>query len=157
MNNNFSKPIKKADDESKLLIIETLSGANTYGFDVDSIYYFETENLWVVIEFLKCDAKRVKPSTSHPSRYWKKNWRKFASLWRLVKKLGAEFYLVNYETQDHANSQDRQEREFYVIKVLDMDPSENGGITREEQSKLTFAEFKAWFQTLNARGKHGTS
>ena len=32
-----SKPIKKADDDAKELIIELLAGKNTGGFDLDSI------------------------------------------------------------------------------------------------------------------------
>ncbi len=149
---NESKPIKKADDASKLLIIEALAGNVTYGFDVDSIYYFEREGSWVVIEFLKCDHATVKPSNSHPSRYWDKNWRKFASLWRLTKTLAGSLFLVNYEDEDHARLQGRTEREFHLIHVMDMQPVASGGITREQSSTMSFEGFKKWFQTLNARG-----
>lgn len=152
---NFSKSLKKGDDASKELIIEALSGHYTYGFDVDSIYYFEGEGQWAVIEFLKCDHAKVRPATSHPSRYWGKNWRKFAALWRLVQSLHAEFYLVNYEDQEHATLQDRKEREFTVIHVKDMNPTESGGITKEDVASMTFDGFRTWFQTLNARGAKG--
>lgn len=149
---NFSKQLVHADESSKNLIIEALAGNVTYGFDVDSIYYFETDSNWVVIEFLKCDNASVRPGTSHPSRYWGMNWRKFASLWRLVQSLDAEFYLINYEDQSHAKAQGREEREFRIIRVLDMVPTEVGGITRETKTTTNFDDFRAWFQTLNARG-----
>ena len=149
---NFSKPIQKADDASKALIIEALAGKNTYGFDIDSIYYFEREDQWIVIEFLKCDHAKVRPSQSHPKRYWNKNWRKFASLWRLVKELDAEHYLVNYEDLEHAKLQGRSKREFHIIEVLSLDPTEAGGITNQNQQTLDFTGFKTWFQTLNDRG-----
>jgi len=149
----YSKTIKKTDEASKALIIEALAKNVTFGFDIDSIYYFETEEKWVIIEFLKCDHATVRPADSHPSRYWGKNWRKFASLWRLVKVLNAEFFLVNYEDQTHASKQGRSEREFRVIKVTSLDPTEKGGI-KDEVSRITdFTEFKKWFINLNNRGK----
>jgi hypothetical protein len=148
---NFSKTIKKADDSSKELIIEALAGTVTYGFDVDSIYYFETEKKWLIIEFLKCDHPKVRPSTSHPRRYWD-NWRKFASIWRLRTDLKADLFLVNYEDQSHAAAQGRADREFHIIFVEDMNPTESGGITKEKTETMTFQGFKSWFQKINARG-----
>lgn len=59
---DFSKPIRNVDDGAKQLIIETLGGQDTYGFDIDSMFYIESERLWVVIEFLKTDHKSVRPS-----------------------------------------------------------------------------------------------
>ena len=150
---DYSKTIKKTDEASKALIIEALADNVTFGFDVDSIYYFESEGRWVVIEFLKCDHVSVRPANSHPSRYWGMNWRKFASLWRLVEALKAEFYLVNYEDQAHASAQQRSEREFRIIKVLSLDPTEKGGIKNDECRTMNFQEFRAWFQNLNNRGK----
>lgn len=145
-----SKALKNTDEASKALIIECLGGDNTYGFDVDSIYYMEIDDKWIVFEFLKCDHVKVRPSGSHPSRYWY-NWRKFASLWKLVTKLEGVLYLVNYEDQTHASSQGRKEREFHVIRVDEMDATEKGGITKEAVKTYSFAEFKDWFRKLNAR------
>lgn len=148
----FSKALKKGDDASKALIIEALSGHPTYGFDIDSIYYFETENRWLVMEFLKCDNERVRPSESHPSRYWDKNWRKFASLWRLVNKIGGELILINYEDQEHADRQGRKEREFRIIQVDDMIPTSGGGIVKQRFEDMNFETFRTWFQEVNSRG-----
>lgn len=148
---NFSKTIKKADDASKELIIEALAGNVTYGFDVDSIYHIRSESKWIVIEFLKCDHVSVRPADSHPKRYWDKNWRKFASLWRLRTDLKGDLHLVNYEDLAHAVAQGRSEREFLVISVLDLSPAEHGGITKESKTVMTFEEFKKWFQSINQR------
>jgi hypothetical protein len=147
-----SKAIGKSDDDAKVLIIEALAGDHTYGFDIDSIYYIEAEQQWVVIEFLKCDHQSVRPAKSHPRRYWY-NWRKFASLWRLAQRLNAELYLVNYEAEAHATAQGRAAREFAVIRVLEMTPTETGGITKEEIEVLDFAGFSRWFRSINNRAR----
>lgn len=145
-----SKPLRNTDESSKALIIECLGGENTCGFDVDSIYYVEVDDEWIVIEFLKCDARRVRPCDSHPKRYWY-NWRKFASLWRLVTKLEGTLYLVNYEDAGHARDQGRSEREFHVIRVDSMDPTAAGGIIKESSKTFDFAGFQKWFRGLNDR------
>jgi len=132
------------------LIIEVLGSNVTYGFDVDSIYYIKTESKWILIEFLKCDHKTVRPRDSHPKRYWY-NWRKFASLWQLKTDLNAELFLVNYEDEQHALSQKRSEREFLIIHVKNMNPTESGGITEEELYSLNFLEFKKWFLSINSK------
>ncbi|RMD62699.1 hypothetical protein D6833_06545 [Candidatus Parcubacteria bacterium] len=155
--NELSKPIRNTDDEAKKLIIEALEGQNTYGFDIDSMFYIKSEDRWVVIEFLKTNHKFVRPSTSHPNRYWHKNWRKFVTLWRLVEALGnAELYLVNYEDETHALSQGRSDREFRIIKVVNVIPGEKGRLEEDEAFKeryarISFEEFKRWYQSLNER------
>lgn len=146
-----SKPISAADDSSKRLIMELLQGDMTYGFDVDSIYYIETEAKWLLFEFLKCDHASVRPRDSHPKRYWY-NWRKFASLWRLKVRLSAELYLINYEDEAHAKAQKRDAREFVVIHVKAMKPTEDGGITDQTLQAFDAAGLSAWFRAINARG-----
>ena len=105
---NNSKPIGKGDDDAKALIIETLEGEWTGGFDLDSIYLINQK--YYILEFLKCET--VRPNNSHPNRYWFKNKQKFISLWEITKKLDGILYLVNYE-----DSRDQ----FKVIKVLKID------------------------------------
>ncbi len=131
---DHSKALVKADESAKLLIIEALEGVQTHGFDVDSIFYTDH---WIVLEFLRCVT--VRPFNSDPARYWHKNWRKFAALWALTKKLDGVLYLVNYE--------DSREQ-FVVMKVTDMDPSENGGITSEKK-KWTKEQFFEWYRNKN--------
>lgn len=148
---NHSKRIGKADESAKELIIEILGHNVTYGFDVDSIYYIRKEEKWILIELLKCDHKTVTPRNSHPRRYWNKNWRKFAALWKLRNDLDAELYLVNYEDEGHANMQGRKERQFLVINVKKMDPKENGGITSEKSLECDYSGFRDWFLDINSR------
>ena len=66
--------------------------------------------------------------------------------------LKAEFYLINYEDQAHAQTQGRKEREFRIIKVKAMTPTEHGGITDQDSRVMDFEGFKHWFQTMNLRG-----
>jgi hypothetical protein len=134
MNAQFSKPIFKGDDGAKDLIIESLEGKVTGGFDLDSIYC--NNGKYTVIEFLKCET--VRPFDSHPKRYWHLNSQKFKSLWEIALKLEADLFLVNYE--------DSREQ-FKVIKVKALD---NTGITDEEFVQWSFSQFKVWFKKLNS-------
>lgn len=134
MNAQFSKPIAKGDDSAKDLIIESLEGKSTGGFDLDSIYC--NDGKYTVLEFLRCES--VRPFDSHPKRYWHLNSQKFKSLWKVALKLEADLYLVNYE--------DSREQ-FKVIKVKALD---NSGITDEELEHWNFSQFKDWFQKLNS-------
>ena len=130
-----SKPIKKADDDAKELIIELLAGKNTGGFDLDSIYVIEDS--YFVIEFLKCET--VRPYKSHPNRYWFKNSQKFLSLWKITQKLGGRLFLLNYE---------ESREQFLLIEVLNLD---NSGIKNEVKKELNFQQIQTWFQVLNKK------
>ena len=132
---NNSKPIGKGDDDAKALIIETLEGEWTGGFDLDSIYLINQK--YYILEFLKCET--VRPNNSHPNRYWFKNNQKFISLWEITKKLDGILYLVNYE-----DSRDQ----FKVIKVLKINET---GITDEISKEWNFSQFKSWFKELNKK------
>ena len=134
MNAQFSKPISKGDDGAKDLIIESLEGKSTGGFDLDSIYC--KDGKYTVIEFLRCET--VRPFDSHPKRYWHLNAQKFISLWEIALKLEADLFLVNYE--------DSREQ-FKVIKVKKLDQT---GIKEEESVQWNFQQFKQWFQKLNS-------
>jgi hypothetical protein len=134
MNAQSSKPISKGDDGAKDLIIESLEGKSTGGFDLDSVYC--NNGKYTVIEFLRCET--VRPFDSHPKRYWHLNSQKFKSLWEIALKLEADLFLVNYE--------DSREQ-FKVIKVKALD---NSGITEEEFKQWDFPQFKVWFQKLNS-------
>ena len=133
--NKKSKPIGKTDDDAKSLIIETLEGELTGGFDLDSIY--KIEGIYHVLEFLKCET--VRPNNSHPKRYWFKNSQKFISLWEITQKLEGVLYLINYE---------ESREQFKVIKVLNLNSE---GIVDEVIKKWDFEEFKRWFKSLNTR------
>lgn len=129
-----SKPLGGVDEEAKRLIQETLDGADTGGFDVDSIFFIEGRG-WIVFEFLKCDT--VRPFDSHPNRYWYKNSQKFLSLWRLTSDLEGELVLVNYE--------DSREQ-FKIIEVEDLDEK---GIQMETISETDFDGFQEYYMEIN--------
>jgi len=129
-----SKPLGGVDEEAKRLIQETLDGADTGGFDVDSIFFIEGRG-WIVFEFLKCDT--VRPFDSHPNRYWYKNSQKFLSLWRLTSDLEGELVLVNYE--------DSREQ-FKIIEVEDLDKE---GIQVETISETDFDGFQEYYMEIN--------
>lgn len=93
---NTSKPINKNDDSGKDFIKGLLEDKETRGFDIDSIYYLKSKR-WVIIELLKCDT--YNPFLSHPNKY-SFNWRKFASLYSVNKKLNGCFLLVNYSLEE---------------------------------------------------------
>lgn len=133
--NKKSKPIGKIDDDAKSLIIETLGGELTGGFDLDSIY--KIGDTYHVLEFLKCET--VRPNHSHPKRYWFKNSQKFISLWEITQKLEGVLYLINYE---------ESREQFKVIKVLDLNSE---GIVEEVIKTWSFEEFQRWFKSLNSR------
>jgi hypothetical protein len=130
--NKKSKPIMKVDDDAKKLIIESLEGEDTGGFDIDSIYKIKDE--YIIIEFLKCDT--VRPRDSHPNRYWFKNKQKFLSLWELTNRLEGKLYLLNYE--------DSREQ-FKIMKVLGMDIDS----IKTDDRMWNFSDFKNWFKSLN--------
>jgi len=139
MNNSGSKPIQKTDDSAKQLIIESLEGQVTGGFDLDSVYHIG--DAYYVLEFLKCDT--VRPVSSHPNRYWYKNKQKFLSIWDITQKLNGKLFLVNYE--------DSREQ-FKVIEVEEI--NEETGISKEIIYLWNFEQFKSWFKTLNYKAIH---
>ncbi|MBQ4119083.1 MAG: hypothetical protein IJD45_01680 [Clostridia bacterium] len=152
---NYSKPIKKADDNSKSFIMECLSGEDTHGIDVDSLYYYE--DCWYVFEYLKCDT--ISPYKSDPKFYpW--NWRKFYSLYFLANSLKGRLFLVNYSNRDEDNDKDKVK----VMEVIDFDYKKarsykkNVDITPYEYMELknyemTRVEFADWLKKINKKAQ----
>ncbi len=132
MNTSFSKQLRKGDDSAKELIVETLSGHLTGGFDLDSVYC--VNGTYYVLEFLKCDT--VRPNDSHPRRYWSKNRQKFIALWNITQRLQGTLFLINYEDS---------RQQFKVMKVL--------SVTDDDISTkdwlMDFDKFKQFFIKLN--------
>lgn len=135
---NENKP--QFDDAVKALIIETLAGNKTGGGDIDSL--FRLKEGFVVIEFLRCVS--VRPFTSHPNFYWdynnldkRGNKFKFITLWNIAQKTKSKLILVNYE--------DSREQ-FKIIEVNGLSDSQK--IYSEVVTKMTFDEFKKWFNAL---------
>lgn len=106
--------------------------------DIDSFFH-TPEDGWIILEFLKCDT--VPPEKSDPTYYWKKNWRKFATLWALANQLGGRLILINYCVPYGL---------FKIMEVNKMVPGEDGSISKTEQV-MDFAAFQKWYQNLNER------
>jgi len=142
-----SKPIRSTDEASKEFIRELLDGDETHGIDIDSIYF--TKKGWVIFEFLKCNT--VDPYESHPNRY-SFNWRKFATLFSLAKKLGGRLILVNYSKEEEWKDHIKLLYVKHVDTKLAQEKSGRGYLEYLEatEKKMTLDEFKDWFRNLNS-------
>jgi len=146
-----SKPLGHSDDSAFSFVREMLKGQNNYGINLDRLMYLKSENKFIIFEFQKCEERQsergITPHTSHPINYWNRCWRKYESIWRVIQKLEAKFYVINY-----AETGTKHEKEIRVILVEGV--SEAGMIFKTRE--WTRCEFSVWFQTLNDRcGKEG--
>ena len=141
-----SKPLRKPETSVQRLIKAIMGEQPTYAIDVEMI--MKTGTGWVMIEFLKCDSRWVTPATSHPRRYWWKNWRKFLRLWEIAVELDAQLILVNYE--------ERTQGIYGRYRIMDVDtrvrPTETLPVrTRDIEADCTREEFAQWLSELNSR------
>lgn len=139
-----SKPLVHDDSSGFHFAQEMLDGDITAAINFDRIQKHPKLG-YIIFEYLLCEerqfSRNIHPYTSHPSRYWHLNSRKFISLWEVAKDLKATLYLVNYSKKGT-----RYEDEILLIKVIDLD---SNGIKKEEKEKYTREEFKKWFRQLN--------
>ncbi len=142
---NNSKVISKVDESSKKFIIECLNNNNTGGFDIDSIY--RVGGKWHIFEYLKCN--KLSPIISNP-KYYPFNWRKFYSLYSIVKALDADFYLVNYSNKEAWRNQIK------LMQVMDFDLEKVKNNTNNhceymelKETLYTREEFLKWLIDLN--------
>jgi hypothetical protein len=146
-----SKPIRKIDEASKEFIIELLGKEETHGIDIDSIYYIKGKG-WIIFEFLKCDT--VDPYDSHPNRY-PFNWKKFATLFELSKKLEGELILVNYSKENKWKDNIKLlfVKNVDIRKVLDdlASGSKYSEYIEADERRMSLSEFREWFIDLNRR------
>ncbi|OBT29312.1 hypothetical protein A9263_04445 [Vibrio cyclitrophicus] len=163
---NFSKQLSNVDDSAAKLLIDLLGGNPGRNFDVESIFSFKTDNGWgwLIFEFLKKDSIHLTIEQSHPNRYWKKNNRKFLSLWALAKSLEAAgfvsaLWLINYDDE-------RSKIKLMKVKDINVNSTEiwswNSKETKHinhivtEDEVMSFDEFKDRFQNFN-NSKKGDS
>lgn len=139
--NTLSKSLVHYDESGFDFVREMLSNNPTSAINFDRIQKHPTKG-YIIFEYLLCEEQQlVSPYTSHPSRYWTKNMRKFLSLWRVTLDLDGTLYLVNY-----AKKGTKHEDEVLLIEVQDMDSS---GIVKEKKYKHTRDTFSEWFIQLN--------
>ena len=145
MSGDFSKTLKNNDDSAGRIIKNVLGGRMGYGIDIEIIFKTKSSG-WVIMELLKCESCYVTPCTSHPKRYWNKNWRKFVRLWEIAKKLDSCLFLVNYD-EPTENSY----KEFRIMEVdMMVEPSEEKIIeTKDIIKKGTFEDFQKWYLGIN--------
>ncbi len=137
----FSKKLGHGDESGFLFAQEMLAGDPTAGINFDRLQKHPKDG-YIIFEFLLCEeVQSVTPYTSHPSKYWHKNSRKFISLWKVAQDLKSKLYLVNYakEGTKHAN-------EVLVIEVLELNST---GIQKEKSTKTTREQFSQFFRNLN--------
>lgn len=137
-----SKPLKNPDISAFELHRRIFGDIPTAAVNFDALY-LHPQYCYVIFEFLLCDEKQtVTPYTSHPNRYWYKNWRKFVSLFQAAQKLNGHLILVNYAKEGTVWS-----NQIRMIRVISCD--KDNGIIEQEDICETFDEFQAWFLNFN--------
>lgn len=137
-----SKPLEHPDTSAFELHKRIFGDTPTAAVNFDSLYYHPHHG-YCIFEFLLCEeTQTVTPFTSHPNRYWHKNWRKFVSLFNAAKQLGGHLILVNY-----AKEGTKWADQVRMIRVISCD--KDHGITEQEDVCETFAEFQTWFHEFN--------
>ena len=153
---NDSKKISKTDDASKKFIMECLGNENTYGFDIDSIYFVESQ--WYLFEYLKCEHERMTPHTSNP-KYYPWNYKKFLSLFKIKEQLNGRLFLINYSDREKDGnlvkimeviSIDKKKIEDYINATNK--PSQLEYLITKD-TKMTKEEFSKWLKDINSRAR----
>ena len=147
--NELSKKLGHDDSSGFNFAKEMLGNNPTAAINFDRFLFHKGKP--IIMEYLLCDENqpRVTPYTSHPKWYWRKNSRKFLSLWRAALCMGATLYLINYAKKGTAHDD-----EVLVIEVLDMNEK---GITKEVKTKYNRADFQEWFIKINNESLEGDS
>lgn len=115
---NSSKELSHADDSAAALLVEILKGTPGRNFDVESIFVERLDSgnwRWIIYEFLKADT--VSPTVSHPNYYWRKNKRKFLSLWALVTTLRKAGYYADLILVNYADDRTKDIKEMQVVDI----------------------------------------
>lgn len=137
-----SKQLGHDDSSGFEFAKEMLSGDVTAAINFDRIQKRKSDGKYIIFEYLLCEEKQqhVTPYSSHPSKYWHLNSRKFISLCEIANDLNAILYLVNY-----AKKNTKHEDEILVMKVTDYTED---GITTDncQHTRKSFSDF---FKRLN--------
>lgn len=128
-----SKSIKKTDDSAMSLLFDILGDEATKVADIDS--YYRLKKGYIFLEFLKVETNI---ETFEPNETWQQLKDKIGFVWEFALKAEGFLWLVAYNPE---------KSEFKLFKVFSAD-SEN--ITFSKKLNYSLAEFKTWFQLLNA-------
>src|SRR6267142_6926016 len=141
-----TKLLKNPETISQLLSSQAVP--YLHGMDIDC--FFDTKRGWVILEYLrfgKGQHGKIDFYDSDPSRYWKKGWRKFVTLWNLAKDLKARFFLINYEAFENGDVKWGR----FGIKRICMGhvPTEDNYIKTTYVRKGIFEDFSEWLNRLD--------
>jgi len=138
----ISKSLKHPDYSGTEFQIELANREPTFGINFDVLLKHPKYG-YVIIELLLCEESQlsVNPWTSHPSKYWNKNWRKFVKLWEVTQALHGTLLLVNY-----AKRGTKHEDKVKLIRVFEMDEK---GIKRQREVIYTRETFGKWYRNFN--------
>ena len=133
-----SKPLAHPDVSAFEFHKRIFGDTPTPAINFDSLW-FHPQKGYYVVEYLLCDEHQtVTPWTSHPNRYWHKNWRKFVSLFKAAQQLGGRLILINYAKEGTAHAD-----EIKIIEVKQCDREH--GITDQNEYQMSFEEFRIRF------------
>ena len=135
----MSKPLGHADTSAFEFHKEIFGDEPTPGINFNALYKHPTKGYYL-FELLLCEeSQTVDPWTSHPNRYWNKNWRKFVSLFEATQKLEGRLILINYAKAGTKNAD-----KVKIIQLLNC--SKEDGITEQKEFKMSREEFKAYYK-----------
>lgn len=133
-----SKPLAHPDVSAFEFHKRIFGDTPTPAINFDSLW-FHPQKGYYVLEYLLCDEHQiVTPWTSHPNRYWHKNWRKFVSLFKAAQQLGGHLILINYAKEGTAHDD--------KIKIIEVKACDREhGITDQDEYQMSFEEFRIRF------------
>ena len=150
---SYSKPLGKCDESATKFTQEIAEDKPTFGFNIDCIYWDNTEDRYVLVELLKCEEEQwekhgVQPWTSDPNKYFKLNWRKFRSQWAFANAMNppAKLLLINYAELGTKYGDNVKVMEVSSVRFGEADPVKFTG-----QQLFSREEFKEYFKELNKR------
>lgn len=127
----LSKPIRKTDEGTKILLSEIFDDANVNFTDIDSYYLINGK--YYFVEFVKCTDVRPYSNISNLNDI---NVG-LATVIEFVKKAEGILFIVFFE---------ESKAQFLILKTQ---LGEDGNFSIAGQVQVDEARFKKWFQALN--------
>jgi hypothetical protein len=129
---NQSKIIRKTDDSAMALLYEILGEDMKNVLDIDS--YYNIEGVYHFLEFIKCDCN---PFDYNIDENLNNLFKPLSIIWDFCKRADGIFWIICYN---------KDKTQFKLLKVNNLN-EEN--VELSEEYKLSFAQFKNWFQKMN--------
>lgn len=129
----LSKPIRKTDEGTKILLSEIFDDTNASFTDIDSYYLINGK--YYFVEFVKCTD--VRPAAYSAISSINDINIGLATVIEFVKKAEGILFIVFFE---------ESKEQFLVLKTQ---LGEDGNFSIVGQAQVDEAGFKKWFQALN--------